>query len=397
MNDADTRIKDLINSAVDLELADHRSAPPLDRARLAGQPEPARPHPVTLWSVPVLAAAVAALLTVGAMLAIGFERDQQANPPANSASPAPWASPSVSKIPELDPEEGPRAYEAAMAGAREASEVAGVSVGPLSAEDAARYKDSGLWSLSGPAPEAPEPGKSYPLTVSYLAGPSDEWVSIVSGELRDVASGSCPQPFRARPGHTYLIRCQVRFLADDDGKATFVERGPWETTIYTFDLGNPTSRSASSPPPFNLEQEENSIIPGRAEAAREYSKAVASAPEASKVAGVSDRPTTAEDGPMVGEKVGMLDGPILAPERDKSYPLTLIYVPPADAPAISVLAIEFEDVAAGRCPSAFRIRPAHAYTIRCQVTFRAGAVGRAYYRLTEPDGESGPGMTISMQ
>ncbi len=393
MNDADTRIKDLINSAVDRELDGHRTAPPLDRFRLAERPPLA--HPVARWSVPVLAAVVAALLTVGGMLAIGYERDQRSNPPANSISPAP--TPSVSRIPEMDLQQGPRAYEEAMAGAQEASEVAGVSVGPLSAEDAAQFKDSGLWSLSGAAPEAPELGKSYPITVRYLAGPSDEWVSIVSGELRDVASGSCPQPFRVRPGHTYLIRCQVTFLAGAVGKATFAKRSPWETVIYSFNLGNSVSQSASSPPPFNLAQEERSIIPGRAEAAREYSKAVASAPEANKVAGVSDRPTTAEDGPMDGEGVGMLDGPISAPKRDKSYPLTLIYVPPADAPAISVLAIEFVDVAAGRCPRAFRVRPGHAYTIRCQVTFRAGAVGMANYRLTEPYGESGNGMTISLR
>ena len=385
MNDAD--IKDLINSAVDLELAEHGSAPPLDRSRLAEQPETARPHLVARWSAPLLAAVVAALLTVGAMLAIGFERDQRANPPANSPTPAPWATPSVSRIPEMDLEKSTRAYEAAMAGAREASEVAGVSAGPLSAEDAA----SSLWSLSGPVPEAPEPGKSYPITVRHLAGPSDEWVSIVSGELRDVASGSCPQPFRVRPGHTYLIRCEVTFLAGVVGKATFAKRGPLETAIHSFNLGNPAGRSAS---PSIPRPEETSIVPGRQEAARAYFEAVASAPEASKVAGVSELPATAEDSPLGGEKVGV-DGSVWKPERGRSYPLTLTYVPPADAPAISVLAMEFEDVAAGRCPGPFRVRPAHAYTLRCQVTFRAGAVGVAYYRVTGPHGRSGTGMTIS--
>ena len=77
--------------------------------------------------------------------------------------------------------------------------------------------------------------------------------------------------------------------------------------------------------------------------------------------------------------------------------MTLIYVPPSGAPAISVLAIRFEDVAAGRCPGPFRVRPGHSYLIHCQVTFRAGADGQAYYTVTGPHGVTTSGMNLSYQ
>lgn len=365
MNDADTRIKDLINSAVDHELHGHRSAPPLDLSRLAERPEPARPHLVARWSVPVLAAVVAALLTVGGMLAVGFERDQQVNPPANSGSPAPWATPSVSKIPDEDLEEGARAYAEAMAGAREASEVAGISVGPVSAEDAARFKDSGLWSLSQPPPEKPVPGKSYPFTVRYVAGPSDDLVSIVSGELRDVASGSCPQPFRVRPGHTYLIRCQVTFRAGVTGKAAFDERGPWENVVYSFDLGNSAGRSASPPTPADRQEQ----------AAREYAEAVASAPEANEVSGVVVGPVSAKDAKAVPLMFGPTHPAVLTPGR--SYPVTFKYV--TDSDAATLLSVEFQNVQEWKCPPRFLARAGHSYLIRCTVTIRAGVSGKVRF------------------
>lgn len=398
MNDADTRIKDLINSAVDRELDAHRSAPPLDLSRLAEQPEPARPHLgasaspaastslVARWSVPVLAAAVAALLTVGGMLAIGFERDQQVNPPANSPSPRPWATPSLSRSINPDPAVANRAYVEAAAGAREATEVAGVSIEPLSAKEAVRLKGSGALTADAPI-MVPEPGKPYSFTVSYQAGPSDDPPTVLTTEVRDVASGSCAERFLAQPGHTYRIRCQVMLLAGITGKASLTAQEVDGKTIMSINLTDPAK--ASPGPSSSM-----SSSPEQEAAARRYSEAVASAPEASKVAGVSDRPATAEE-LRSGEAMGSLDTPVLQPERGRTYPVTLLYIRSSAGPAISVLAIEFEDVTSGSCPRAFRTRPGHAYVIRCQVVFTDGAVGKAYYRLTEPQVGRTMGKTIS--
>lgn len=380
MNDADTRIKDLINSAVDRELGGHRSAPPLDRSRLAERPPSA--HPVARWSVPVLAAVVAALLTIGAMLAIGFERNQRVNPPANSVSPAPWATPSVSRSTNPDAAAGNRAYAEAVARAVEASQTE-VSSEPLTAEEAVKYKDTGLWTMPVVPPAKPAPGKPYPVTLRYLVGPSDKPAFVLSWELLDLALASCPPPFLARPGHAYVLRCQVTFLAGVPGKLKFTSQTPTGTESSTFHLT--PDRDPASP----------STGPEQEAAAREYSEAVASAPEASKVAGVSDRPATAEE-LRSGESTGSLDAPVLQPERGRTYPLTLLYIRSSVGPAISVLAIEFEDVTSGSCPRAFRTRPGHAYVIRCQVAFTDGVVGKAYYRLTEPQDGRTIGKTISM-
>ena len=380
MTDLDTRIKDLINSAVDHELDGHRTAPPLDRARLAERSEPARPHPVALWRVPVLAASVAALLAVGTVLAISSDRDRRSNR-LGPASP----TPSVSRSTDPAQDAAARAYAEAVAGAREASEVAGVSDRPVSAKDAVTYADAGAWIVLDVAPETPEPGKSYPITVRYVVGPStgtnanvrSDEVTVVSGELRDVAGGSCPQPFLARRAHTYLIHCQVTLRAGVHGTAAFLARSPGGTTGASFNLTDLTSSE-------------------KEEALHAYSEAVASAPEASKVAGVSERAASADE-PPAGEGFGTPDGPIARPEPGRSYPLTLLYIPSSDAPAISVLAVRFEDVAASRCPPAFRIRPAHDYLIRCEVTFRAGAAGMAYFDVTEPGGRRTSGMGVSSQ
>jgi hypothetical protein len=185
----------------------------------------------------------------------------------------------------------------------------------------------------------------------------------------------------------------VAFLAGAVGKVTFVERGPWETAIYSFDLGNPAGKSAS---PSIPRPDETSIIPGRQEAASAYAKAVASAPEASKVAGVSERPVTADEY-RVADGFGWHHGPIAKPERGRSYPITLIYTPASDAPAISVLAITTKEVTAGRCPRAFRVRSAHTYLITCQVTFRPGAEGMGTYKVTRPQGVESTGLSLSMR
>ncbi|HEY0166311.1 MAG TPA: hypothetical protein VGB75_04640 [Jatrophihabitans sp.] len=357
MNDLDTTIKNLINSAVDHELAGHRSAPPLDLPALSDRSRSDRP--LARWAAPVLAASVAALLTVGTVLAIGSDRDRRSNQAANSASPTASASPSVSISKSLSPdqEKAARAYAEAVAGAREASEVAGVSVGPLPPREAAGLKDTGLISGGIPSSTEPEPGKIYSFTLSYLAGPSDNPPSVLTTGVQDVASGSCAQPFLARPGHAYQIRCQVMFMTRLIGKATLTLRTPTGTTVGSMNLTEPGL----------------------------YADAVASAPEASKVAGVSDRPATADER-HPWETLGILKSGPAKPDPGRSYPVTLLYIPASNAPPVTVLAIKFEDVAVGRCPGPFRTRPGHAYLLHCQVTYRAGAKGMAYYDLIGPRG-----------
>ncbi|MDQ1740095.1 MAG: hypothetical protein QOE53_1747 [Pseudonocardiales bacterium] len=370
MNDAD--LKTLINSAVDGELGGPRPAPSWDRAALLDRSRPARR--TAAWTVPVLAASAAALLTAGSIVAIDHSRGNRSNQVGNSASPTP--SVSISNSVSTDLARAARAYSEAVAGAREATEVAGVSVGPITAKDAARLKDTGLIGGEISSITAPKPGKTYSFTLSYVAGPSENPPSVLTTEVRDVASGSCAQPFLARPGHTYQIRCQATLLAGATGKGALTLRTPTGTMGGSLNLTDPAR------------------YPTSAEAARKYSEALASAPEASTVAGVSDRPASAEDR-QVGDGIGYLEGPVSDPERGRSYPLTFRYVPRSDGPAVSVLTISLQDVAAGRCPRAFRVRPAHAYLISCQVTFRPGADGWAEYTARGPQDVDSGGYTLS--
>lgn len=376
----DLEIKNLINSAVDAELGGRRAAPPFDPAAVAERP--GRAHALRLWSAPLLAASVAVLLTVGAMLAITSNRGQKDG--GKPAGPAP--APSLSWFTNPDQEEATRAYQEAVANAAEPTEAAGVSVEPLSARDGDRLRDTGQMSGDISSITAPTPGKTYSFTLSYLAGPSDDPPTVLTTELSDVASGKCAQPFLARPGHAYVIRCQAVLRAGVTGKATIKLRSPTGTTAGSMNLTGPAGYPAS--PSASISSEPDEL-------ASAYGQAVASAPEASKVAGVSERPATAEERQRTGESTGGLNTPVAAPKPGKSYPMTFLYIPPSDAPAISVLAIRFEEVAAGRCPGPFRIRPGHAYQIHCQVTFRAGAEGLAYYRVTGPRGVATTGVNLS--
>lgn len=404
MTDLDTTIKALVNSAVDRELTGHRTAPPWDRSRLAERPETA--HPVTLWSIPVLAASVAALLAVGTVVAIGHDRDQRSNPAGNSASPAPSLSISTSRSTSPDEEAAARAYLEAMAGAREATEVAGVSVGPVSAEDAARYKDSGNWSMPGRAPNAPQPGKSYLITMRYVVGPVGELgsglpgrlASVLSGELHDVASGSCPQPFMSRPGHTYLIRCQVSFRAGGIGRATFIERTLTGTVNYSFNLTGPAGKAAGSATSPSLST--SASQDPQSSAAREYSEAAAGAREATEVAEVSVGPLSAQDAATYGLTGDA--GPFINLSGDaspfgtdfsrvelipgKSYSLMLKYLVGPGAGPVAVLTMELQYVASGSCPGPLLVRPAHTYLIRCQVTYLTTAAGQLRVTRRTPTG-----------
>ncbi|HEX8306584.1 MAG TPA: hypothetical protein VF612_17040 [Jatrophihabitans sp.] len=375
MNDAD--IKTLINSAVDGELAGHRTPPAWDRATLLERPGPARSAPdparsaptrrAAAWTVPVLAASAAALLAAGSIVAINHSRDSRSNQ-VGPASPAP--SVSLSESVSTNRDKAAREYSEAVATAVEASEAAGVSVGPLSAQDTARLKDprlkdTGLHGFDITGMPAPRPGKTYSFTMSYRVGPSDNPPAVLTTEVRDAASGTCAQPFLARPGYAYLIHCRISLLAGVKARATLTLRTPTGTSSDGIE--------------FSVE----------------YSEALASAPEASKVADVSERPASAEE-LRDGESFGLLgNGPIALPAGGRSYLVPLIYFPPSDAAPISVLAVRFEDVTAGRCPRAFQIRPAHAYVIRCQVTFRAGAVGVAHYEVTGPRGKSAATIELS--
>jgi hypothetical protein len=398
----DTAVRTLVNAAVDRELTGRRVAPPFDRTAFDGPAfdgpvfdgpvfdgaaaagRSGHPRRLAGWTGPALAAAVAALLLVGSIVAIDHGRSRRS---ATVAGPAPSVSRST------DPRESVRAFAEAVSGAREASEVAGVSVGPISESDAARFADSGLWTMPNPAPATPVPGHSYSITVRYVVGyhtdkdghsPTDG-VTVVSGELRDVAAGNCPPPFLARPGHTYLIDCQVTFLAGAAGAVSFTDRNPDGTTSATFGLSDPAGPSASTSP-----------SPDPNEAARAFAEALAGAPEASAVSGVSDRPASAQQ-VSTGMGVGFTNGPVANPARGKSYPMTLIYTPGSGGPSMAVLTIRFEDVAAGHCPRPFRVQTGHTYLLNCQVTFRPGTEGRAYYTATGPDGADGVGLALNMQ
>ncbi|MDQ1745134.1 MAG: hypothetical protein QOE23_3473 [Pseudonocardiales bacterium] len=360
----DARIRQLVNAAVDRELAGHRVAPPWqssDAPRRSG-------HPIGRWSLPVLAASVAALLVAVTVLAIGHGRGVQPAPAAHSASPAPSASPSVSRSVNHDQQAAHRDYAAAVAGAVEATEAPGVSVGPVSAKDAVRFKNSGV--ISGGADiGTPVPGKTYSFTLGYLVGPSDEPPAVVTTEVRDVASGHCAQPFLARPNHAYQIQCQVSWLAGAVGRALLTARTPSGTSGASMNLTDPDRYPTST----------------AASASRAYQAAVAGAPEATRVAGVSDRPAVADE-IQGGLAVGS-NNPVALPDQGRSYPITLSFVPPPDrTPAVSVLTVRLTDVTAGRCPGAFRVRPGHAYQVSCQVTFRVGVVGKAAFDLRGPQG-----------
>jgi hypothetical protein len=389
VNDAD--IKTLINSAVDGELAGHRTPPAWDRATLLERPGPARSAPdparsaptrrAAAWTVPVLAASAAALLAAGSIVAINHSRDNRSNQ-VGPASPAP--SVSLSESVSTNRDKAAREYsEAVAAAAPDPSKLAGVSISAISAADAARLKNSGALRADSSSIANPQPGKTYSFTMSYLSGPGES-TAVVSIDVRDVASGSCPPPFLTRAAHTYRVRCQLEFLASAIGKAALTVRTPAGIASAEVNLSDPAKHPASP-----------SISPEEEQAAREYSDALTSAPEARTVAGVSDQWASAEHLRSGAEGVGSLDTPVPAPEPGRSYPVTLIYTPAADAPAIAVLAIRFEDVTTGRCPRAFRARRAHTYVIHCQVTFRPGAVGKAYYTLIEPHDTRTIGKTIS--
>jgi hypothetical protein len=133
----------------------------------------------------------------------------------------PWSEPGSSSGPSAAAVAG---YRKAAAGAPEATEVPGVSVGPASTGN------PGYTGLGGPFSEfagtTPVPGTSYPFTVEYLVHSRDEPEALLSMRPEDVVSGSCPRPFLIRPGHTYRIRCQVTFRSLKAGRLAISRLSP---------------------------------------------------------------------------------------------------------------------------------------------------------------------------
>lgn len=386
MNDLDTTIKNLINSAVDLELADHRSAPPLDRSRLAARSPSA--SPLALWSVPVLAASVAALLAVGTVLTINHDRDRRSNPNQNSTSPAPSISKSTDPNASVAwcPHPGPvypstLTYPEATADAVEATEVAGVSVKPVSAEDTAAWSKSfgrPLVKLTGSESPytqdfrdlKPVPGKSYSFTLKYILPENGDPISVLSISLQDVAAGSCPRPLLVRPNHTYLIRCEVTFLPDATGQLLVTE----------------VNRSAPGSGAGGTV-----VVPLSGQMGD-----LARVPEANEVTGISVGPVSDQDDAYVRANV---NSPLISDfngTKDfsgkttpgKSYPFPVKYIVPRVAYPASVVSMTFQDVASGRCPEPFLVRADHTYLIRCQVTLRAGAAGKLAFHFRSLAGEN---------
>jgi hypothetical protein len=366
----------LINSAVDAELGGHRVAPPIEDAAFADRPGAART--VRLWSAPLLAASVAVLLAVGAMLVITQHRGQRSNQLGNSAGPTPSVSVSVSTDP--DQEAAARAYEDAVASAREATDVAGVSVGPVSAHDAAEFKDTGLIKGDISSIKNPIPGKTYSFTLTYVAGQSHNPATVLTTEVSAVASGSCAEPFLARPEHTYVIRCQATLLAGVTGKATLTLWSANGTMSGSVDLTDPAkyptspSTSTSSSPQSSAELA--------------YSQAVAGASEASEVAGVSVGPVSARDAKAGGSVLranGELPA-VLTP--GKRYQFSFGYTPSAQDVPVPVLSVVVQNVASWSCPDPVLGRPGHTYVIHCAVTALAGHTGKATMSALGPAGPS---------
>jgi hypothetical protein len=241
MTDFDTAVKELLNSAVDRELAGHRVAPPLDRAALSDRSGPAR-RPAG-WVAPVLAALVVALLVAGSIVAIDNLRAR----PDGRVGPMGRPTPSVSTSLSPDQEAAALAYAEAVAGAREAGEVAGVSEELAPEERARAFVNTGYWSLGESLPAKPAPGRSYPFTMDYLVGPrigtggdaSGDGVTVVSSALRGVTAGSCPQPFLARPGRIYQIHCEATIRAGGTGTVVFTQHTSTGVWGYSFNLTGP--------------------------------------------------------------------------------------------------------------------------------------------------------------
>ncbi len=404
MNDLDRTIKHLVNSAVDVELTGHRTPPPLDRPGLAERPGPSRPHPVALWRVPALAASVAALLVAGTVLVIGHDGDRRPTPPAASASP----TPSVSQSTASDPSAAARAYREALARAREATEVAGVSAWPVFASNG-EWASSGVWSLDGPYLDAPAPGRIYTIAVRHVTGSAGkqasaspgQGASVVSGELLDGASGTCPRPFVTQPDRIYVIRCQVEFQAGAIGKVRFTSQDPTGTATYTFALNKSAGKAVtpSASPSIDPTPALSNCIgsePGP-ENAPTLPEAQAGAREASEVPGVTVVPVSEQDaalhrdgldtGPTIDESLSTAGFPDKA-QPGKTYWFTVKYVAHPGADPVAVLRLSFQNVTVGRCPGPILVRAGHTYLLRCQVTLPARG-GDLWAALRSDSGSTG--------
>ncbi|HST47502.1 hypothetical protein [Jatrophihabitans sp.] len=347
MTDLDTTIKELVNSAVDAELAGHRMVPEFDRLALIERSRPA--GGLRQWALPVLAASLAALLAAGMILAITMNREpglRRAHVPA-TPSPSRSALPTAS-FPEAR-------------GVPEAEDVAGVTVVPATADDAILYGDPQDYYYFSPtiaeypSPE-PAPGEPFEFTVKYIAGRNAPEVAVFSSELRGVSTGACPGPFLARSVHTYLLHCRAVYRPGGDGQLVI------------------SYHAAGSEGGLALPLQGFSVARDRA--ATRFAEATAGVPEATEVTGVAVGPASAEHPGYtgLGGPARELAGTTVVPGR--SYPFTVDYIVASDGDPVAILSVTLGDVATGRCPNPFLVRAGHTYRISCQVTFRTPQAGQ---------------------
>ncbi len=240
MTDLDTTIKNLINSAVDAELAGHRVAPPFRQA------DPHRSRPAG-WVAPLLAAVVAALVALGSVaVVVGGGHlpsgRRSANRPApsvgNSAPPgATSAEPTKNGAPVLaDPQAAERAaYLRLAAISPEATVAAGVQVDPVRTAPVPR--DSELVTMfSLPSLLTPSPTITLPPELVSDA-PGQAGVLSFRFVNSDGTVGRCPGSFLVSPHHTYLITCSMTpRKAAAVATFTVTLRTPTASWEYAYDL-----------------------------------------------------------------------------------------------------------------------------------------------------------------
>jgi len=374
VTDFDTTIKELVKGAVDAELGGRRPTPKFNRPVaddrfdfLVLDDEPGPVGALRLWSAPMLAAVLAVLLGAALMVAITLKLDHRVDPAHLKPAPA-------------RPTRPPAYFREAL-GVPEAEDVPGVSIEPISDVDARTYQDLGFYyndpQIVDYSTPRPKPGEPYSFTLKYTVAPNEEPVYVLSWKFEGVKTGDCPGPLLVRQGHTYLLHCTATLGPDGGGTLTVMWHGDNEEGGLLLGVAcsecRPWSQSAGSAGPS-------------AAAIARYAKAVAGAPEATGVPGVTVGPESSENPGYTG-----LGGPFdelagTTPIPGVNYPFTVEYLVDSGDEPEALLSMRPEDVAAGSCPRPFRIRPGHTYRIRCQVTFQAGKAGRLAFSRLSPSG-----------
>jgi len=351
----DTTISDLVNSAVDAELAGRRMPPDFDRLALVDRPRPA--VGLRQWAVPVLAATMAALLAAGMVLAIALNRQpglRRAHLPSTPVLSTPVPSTPVSR-PAAFPDAG---------GVPEAAGVPGVSIGPVSEQDAAVFRDTGSYyanpGIVGYSRPEPKPGEPLLFTVKYIAGLDSPEVAVLSWSFGGVTEGDCPGPFLIRPVHTYLLRCRAVLRPGVPGDLTLSYRAEHSEGGVLLGINCPKCVN-----PYDAAAQQRAAV--------HFAELTAGVPESTEVTGVAVGPASAAHPGYTG-----LGGPPrelaagqVVPGR--SYSFTVDYIVASDGDPVAILSVTLAGVAAGRCPDPFLARAGHTYRISCQATFRTPA------------------------